>query len=93
MWRPYKISFKFSKAFDLIFHLKNQYNHIMGRIKRLGPLVLTKHEFASGVANQVMKKSKHDALNRELQAINLQIDCVTQIVDTFEEELCIETWC
>ena len=63
----------------------------MGRIKRLGPLVLTEHEFASGVANQVMKKSEHDALNRELRAVNLQIDRATQIVDTFEEELCIET--
>jgi hypothetical protein len=77
--------------FDLIFCLRKKYNSIIERIKGLGPLVLTEYEFASGVANQVMKKSKHDALNRELWAVSLQIDHATQIVDTFKEELCIET--
>jgi hypothetical protein len=77
--------------FDLIFCLRKKYNSIIERIKGCGPLVLTEYKFTSGVADQVVKKSKHDALNRELWVISLQINCTTQIVNTFEEELCIET--
>jgi hypothetical protein len=77
--------------FNLIFCLRKKYNSIIDSIKELGPLVLTEYKFASGVADQVVKKSEHDALNRELRAISLQIDCATQIVDTFEEELRIKT--
>jgi len=36
-----------------------------------------------------MKKSLHEVLNRELQAISRWIDCATHTVDTLEEQLCI----
>jgi len=54
-------------------------------------LNLTEHEFASGIANQTVKESKHEALNRKLQAISGQIDCATHSVDALEKGLCIET--
>jgi hypothetical protein len=54
-------------------------------------LVLTEHEFASGVSGQVIKKSKHEGLNRELRAISKQIDRASQSVDILEEQLCINT--
>jgi len=38
-----------------------------------------------------MKKSPHEVLNRELQAISRRIDHATHAVDTLEEQLCIST--
>jgi len=54
-------------------------------------LVLTEYEFASGVAQQVVKKSKYEVMNRQLQVFSRQIDCATHAVDTIEQQLCIET--
>jgi hypothetical protein len=53
-------------------------------------LVLTEYEFASGVAHQAVKKSKHEAMNRELRAISGRIDRATHAVDALEEQLCID---
>jgi len=54
-------------------------------------LVLTEHQFASGIAHQAVKNSKYKALNRKLQTISGRIDRATQLVDTFEQQLCIKT--
>jgi len=54
-------------------------------------LVLTEYEFASGVAQQVVKKSKHEVMNRELRVFSGRIDRATHAVDTIEQQLCIET--
>jgi len=48
-------------------------------------LVLTKYEFTAGVAHQTVKKSKHEVMNRDLQAISGQIDHATDAVDALEE--------
>jgi hypothetical protein len=53
-------------------------------------LVLTEYEFASGVAHQAMKKSKHEVMNRELRTISGRIDRATHAVDAIEQQLCIE---
>ena len=88
----------FSKAFNLHLvpqshsFLREQYNCVRDKISGLGPLVLTEYEFASGVAHQTMKKSKHKVMNRELQAISGQIDRATDAVDALEEHLSIDTW-
>jgi len=58
---------------------------------RLGPLNLTKHEFASGIAHWAVKQSEHEAINRELQNISGRIDRATDFVDTLEQQLCIGT--
>ena len=52
---------------------------------------LTEHQFASGVADQVVKNSEHEALNRKLRAISGRIDRTTDFVDSIEQRLCIET--
>ena len=97
MWRPWKISLKSSKAFNLYlvtqshFHLRKQYNSVREEVNGLGPLNLTKHEFASSIANWTVKESKHKALNRKLQAISGQIDRATHSVNALEKGLCIET--
>ena len=57
----------------------------------LGPLNLTEHEFASGIAHQAVKTSKHEAINRELRTISGRIDRATDFVDTLERQLCIKT--
>jgi len=54
-------------------------------------LVLTEHQFASGIAHQAVKNSEHEALNRKLRTFSGRIDRATQLVDTFEQQLCIET--
>ena len=76
----------------LIFFLREQYNCVREKINELGPLVLTKYEFASSVAHQAVKKSPHEVLNRELQAISGWIDHVTHTVNTLKEQLCIGMW-
>jgi hypothetical protein len=39
-------------------------------INRTGPFLnLTQHDFATGIANQVVKKSKHVAIDKERQVI------------------------
>ena len=53
-------------------------------------MVLTEHQFASSIAHQAVKNSEHEALNRKLRTISGQIDCAAQLVDTFEQQLCIE---
>ena len=58
---------------------------------RLGPLNLTEYEFASGIAHRAVKRSKHEAINRELRNISGRIDRATDFVDTLEQRLCIET--
>ena len=97
MWRPWKISLKSSKALDLYlvtqshFRLRKRYNSVREEVDGLGPLNLTEHEFASGIANRTVKESKHEALNRKLRAISGQIDRATHSVDALEKGLCIET--
>ena len=54
-------------------------------------MVLTEYDFVSGVAHQTVKKSKHEALNRELQTISGQIDRATHSVNTIKQQLCINT--
>ena len=96
MWRPWKISLNFSKPFDLHLvwqshsFLREQYNHVRDKISGLGPLVLTKYEFAAGVAHQTMKKSKHEVMNRDLWAISGRIDRATDAVNALEEHLSID---
>ena len=75
----------------LIFFLREQYDCVIVAIGHLGPLVLTEHEFASGVSDKVIKTSKHEGLNREMRAISKQIDRASQSVDILEEQLCINT--
>jgi len=97
MWRRWKISLNFSKAFDLHLirrshsFLREQYNHVRDKISGLGPLVLTEYEFAAGVAHQTVKKSKHEVMNRDLRAISGRIDHATDAVDALEEHLSINT--
>jgi len=97
MWRPWKISLKSSKAFNLYlvtqshFCFRKQYNSVREEVDGLGPLNLTKYEFTSGIANQTVKESKHEALNRKLWAISGQIDHATHSVDALKKGLCIET--
>ena len=76
---------------DLIFCLRKKYNSVKDVIHGLSPLNLTEHEFASGVENQIVRESEHEALNRKLQAISEQIDRATHSVDAIEKALCIET--
>jgi len=97
MWRPWKISLRFSKAFnlillrDLIICLRTQYSCARDKLNGLGPLILTEHEFASGVAHQAVKESEHEALSRKLRTISGRIDRATDSVDTIERVLCIKT--
>src|SRR6267378_898131 len=97
MWRPWKISLRFSKAFnltllrDLIICLRKQYGCARDKLNGLGPLILTEHEFASGVAHQAVKESEHEALSRKLRTISGRIDRATDSVDTIERVLCIKT--
>ena len=87
---------KSSKALDLYlvtrshFRLRKWYNSVREEVDGLGPLNLTKYEFASGIANQTVKESKHEALNRKLRAVSGQIDRATHSVDALEKGLCIE---
>ena len=74
-----------------MFRLREHYDSVRDEIHGLSPLNLTEHEFASGVADQTVKESKHETLNRKLRAISLQIDCATHSVDAIEKGLCIET--
>jgi len=77
---------------DLIFCCRKQYNCARDKMVRLGPLNLTKHEFASGIAHRAVEQSEHEAINREVQKLSRQIDCAADFVDTLEQQLCIETW-
>ena len=58
---------------------------------RLGPLNLTEHEFASSIAHRAVKRSEHEAINRELRNLSGWIDRATDFVDTLEQRLCIGT--
>jgi len=88
---------QFSEAFNFQlvtrshFCLRRQYNCAQDRMKGLGPLNLTEHKFASGIADQVVKTSKHEAINKELRTICGRIDRATDFVDTLERQLCIKT--
>jgi len=55
-------------------------------------LTLTKHEFATNTADKVVKKSKHEAINKELQLINGQLEWAAHIVDDTEWLLGVKTW-
>jgi len=96
MWRPWKISLQFSKAFNLtllhnlIIYLRKQHSCARDKLNGLGPLILTKHEFASSIAHQAVKESEHEALSRKLRTISGWIDHATDSVDTIERVLCIK---
>ena len=76
---------------DLIFCRRKQYNCAQDKMVRLGPLNLTKHEFASGIAHQAVERSEHEAINREVRKLSGQIDHAADFVDTLEQQLCIKT--
>jgi len=49
-----------------------EYDNVRKMIDRLDPfLMLTERKFASNMANQVVKTSKHEAIDRELQLITM----------------------
>jgi len=75
---------------DLIFCCRKQYNCAQDEMVRLGPLNLTKHEFASGIAHQAVERSEHEAINREVQKLSGRIDHAADFVDTLEQQLCIK---
>ena len=54
-------------------------------------MTLTKHEFATNTADKVVKKSKHEAINKELQLINGQLEWAAHIVDDTEWLLGVKT--
>jgi len=51
-------AFNFQLVTRSHFCLRRQYNCAQDRVNRLGPLNLTKHEFVSSIAHQVVKTSK-----------------------------------
>jgi len=76
---------------DLIFCRRKQYNCARDKMVRLGPLNLTEHEFASGIAHRAVERSEHEAINREVRKLSGRIDRAADFVDTLEQQLCIET--
>ena len=54
-------------------------------IDEIGPfLTLTKHEFATNIADKVMKKSRHEAVDKELRLISGWLKWAACVVDNTE---------
>ncbi len=82
------------KRWPFFLHLlcRDQYNKVKAAINKISPfLTLTKHEFATNTADKVVKKSKHEAINKELQLINGQLEWAAHIVDDTEWLLGVKT--
>ncbi len=62
-------------------------------IDEIGPfLTLTKHEFATNIADKVMKKSRHEAVDKELRLISGWLKWAACVVDNTEWLLSVKTW-
>jgi hypothetical protein len=71
---------------------REEYDAVRKKIDEVGPfLTISVHDFASGIADEIMRKSKHQAIDREMQRINRQMDRAQRSVDDIERLLGIET--
>jgi hypothetical protein len=71
---------------------REEHHAVRKMIDEVGPfLTVSKHDFASGTAGDVMKKSKHEAIDRELQHIDRKMDRAQRSTDDVERLLGIKT--
>jgi len=68
-----------------------EYDNVRKMIDVLDPfLMLTERKFASNMANQIVKTSKHEAIDRELQLITTQMERAARSVDDVKRLLGIK---
>jgi hypothetical protein len=86
-----------SKFFFHIFtrsHLlcRDEYNKVKAAIDEIGPfLTLTEHDFASNTADKVVKKSRHEAIDKELRLVSGRLERAACVVDDVERLLGVKT--
>jgi hypothetical protein len=54
-------------------------------------LTLTEHEFASNTTDKVVKKSKHQAIDKELRLISGRLERAARVVDDVERLVGVKT--
>ena len=72
---------------------RREYNAVSKSIDDLDPFLnLAPNDFAIDIADQIVKKSKHEAISRELRLINGQLERAMHVVDNIEQLLGITPW-
>ena len=70
-----------------------EYNAVSKLIDDMDPFLnLTPSDFAVDMAGQIVKNSKHEAVNRELRLISGQLEQAACVVDDIEQLLGITPW-
>ncbi len=72
---------------------RREYNAVSKSIDDLDPFLnLAPNDFAIDIADQIVKKSKHEAISRELRLINGQLERAMHVVDNIEQLPGITPW-
>ena len=70
---------------------REQLDSIQQVINRTSPFLnLTQHDFATGIADQVVKKSKHIAIDKEQQVITQRLEQAECNIDHVKHLLGVE---
>jgi hypothetical protein len=70
---------------------RKDYKTIQAEIECIDPfLTLTQYEFAANVADQVIKSSRHEAIDRELRLVTGRMERAARVVDDTERLLGID---
>jgi len=73
--------------------LRAEYNTVSKKIKDMDPFLnLAPSDFAVGIAGQIMKESRHKAINRELQLISRWVEWAMCLVGDIKQLLGITQW-
>jgi hypothetical protein len=71
---------------------REQYDAVRKKIDEVGPFLnLTEHDFSIGTSDQVMRKGKHEAIDRQLRLISARRERAAQKVDDVEQLIGIKT--
>jgi len=72
---------------------REEYDAVRKMIDEVGPFLnLDEHDFSIGVSDQVVKKSKQEAIDRRLRVISTWEERAARRIDDVERLIGIKTW-